>query len=483
MYDILLIAIPIGRTDTRPLPAIFHLKSYLELHGKTVKCIECHNLTDGGNPELFDRMYEAIEPEKDNAPWIGISLLTDYQVSLGLEVVRRLNLDPNRIIWGGPGTSLINEKLQRKEIDAVDNFKHVIYGEGEIALLEFLNGNLEYPGINSDPVQIDDLNSLPPPDYGDINVPMIALTGSRGCVRKCKFCNVPSIWKKYRYVDGTILAENAISVIQKNPYTSHIAFSDSLINGSEREFRKMCTRLKEHNLSEDVKSGKLSPVTWEAQYIARRVTVDHYQLVVDSGCTMLKIGIESGSERLRNEMAKKFNDEAMYNTLFGFLKTDPHIKLVLMIVVGYPQETEEDFEKTLDFMDRLSYYNTRIKMSPTLMSIIPGTPVATEHPELIENIESHNFKDYTFVNENGDIRSRVKRLIKMETMIKYHKYCYDISIATRKDYFLFDVLKELDVDYMDIYKEAIDDLISSGRLPDDIEDIYENELPWPEFLW
>tara|TARA_B100000212_G_scaffold135950_1_gene102310 strand:- start:1709 stop:3151 length:1443 start_codon:yes stop_codon:yes gene_type:complete len=475
--DILLFAVPLGPGLIQPLPAIFYLKSFIEMHGKTATCVE-GNHVEHIQGSSRDGLLNEIKTQLERHKWIGISILTFKLLDKALEIVKNLDIDPKRIIWGGPGTSEIKERLDNDDEFVKDKCRNVIYGEGEYALLEFLNGNMDYPGINSDPIQIENLDELPPPDYGDIKAQMVGLTGSRGCVRKCKFCNVPLLWKKYRYVDGEILAKNAITVLSKNTHTNHVMFSDSLINGSEKQFRKMCTTLTEHN-----KKHPDNKITWEAQYISRKVSPDHFKIVSDSGCKILKIGIESGSERLRNVMAKKFNDDAMYKCIDGFMTVDDNVNLVLMLIVGYPDETDEDFEKTLDFLEWCSKYNSRIKMSPTIMSVIPDTPIFYEQPELMDNNELSKHKDYTWVNENSTLYDRVKRLIKFETLVKYYKYTYEPSIAYRWDDFLNGVMSDMNMDYKPIYKDAISELIKSKRLPDNIPDIYEKELSWPDPTW
>ena len=78
-----------------------------------------------------------------------------------------------------------------------------IRGEGELSVLAYLEGNLSHPGLNGiPPKQIDNIDDLEFPDYSDYELAsytnkkgLVALpiTGSRGCVRACTFCDIASM--------------------------------------------------------------------------------------------------------------------------------------------------------------------------------------------------------------------------------------------------------------------------------------------------
>ena len=63
----------------------------------------------------------------------------------------------------------------------------------------------------------------------------IYITGSKGCVRDCTFCDVAALWPKFRYRK----AENLVQEIKEQFYNYGITtfdFTDSLINGSVSNF-------------------------------------------------------------------------------------------------------------------------------------------------------------------------------------------------------------------------------------------------------
>jgi radical SAM superfamily enzyme YgiQ (UPF0313 family) len=264
---------------------------------------------------------------------------------------------PNvKIVVGGPFTEHLGPVLFSKGM--VDSY---VIGEGEEPLVNILKGNLSAPGINSNPaIQIENLDTIPIPDYSDFPMHMypktwydprirnkdefgtefIYITGSRGCVRKCTFCDVASIWPKFRYRSGTSIAEEMM--IQSNNHgTKTFLFTDSLINGSMKQLNDLCDTLIDYKNKEIMK-----PVRWQGQFIARpqkQMPESMYEKMKEAGCWFVSIGVESGSELVRQDMKKMFSDEDLFFTIEMCEKY--HIEMAWLLMVGYPTETEEEFEK------------------------------------------------------------------------------------------------------------------------------------------
>ena len=184
--------------------------------------------------------------------WLGISVFSyNSQRAARLLSIRVKQLQPSiKIVIGGAGigTDYVfgRSLLDPKFIDAV------ITGEGELALTELLKGNMEYPGINDRPArQIDDLSMLSYPNYDDYQLVsytnkhgLVALpiTGSRGCVRHCTFCDVAAQWPSYRFRPGVHIADEIKHQVCRYGVTA-FRFTDSLVNGSLKAFRDMIQSL------------------------------------------------------------------------------------------------------------------------------------------------------------------------------------------------------------------------------------------------
>ena len=180
--------------------------------------------------------------------WLAFSVFSFYNariVNLLLNHIKDRQRD-YKILLGGNGCTASLSEFDNKEFGqyCLDNqlCDYVIFGEGEVALDHLLKGDDSYPGINKNNFhQVTNLDTLDFPDYKGIDWsnyvdPRLMITGSRGCVRKCTFCDVGLTWPKFRYRS----AENIVEEIKKNFYETGITqfeFTDSLINGSTSNFK------------------------------------------------------------------------------------------------------------------------------------------------------------------------------------------------------------------------------------------------------
>lgn len=369
-----------------------------------------------------------IETMKSKNPtWIGLTIFSQRSkwVSIAVcEMIRR-ELPSVKIVAGGPFCEFTGPLLYDKKL--VDAY---VVGEGEHAILNVLAGKFDNPGINGNPpVQIDDLDTIPIPDYSDfpmnqypktwydprvkdsaqMGTDFVYITGSRGCVRKCTFCDIQSVWPKFRYRSGSSIATEMM--VQNQKYKSkRFLFTDSLLNGSVKQLKDVCTTLIENK-----RLGKMTHVNWQGQFIARpehQMSEEVYSLMYDAGLRFVSIGIESGSEKIRNDMKKMFDDAAMDFTFRMCAKYK--IEMAWLLLVGYPTETEEEFEKTLTMLEKYNWINEQklirsIALGPTL-DIVPGSPLHKNQAKLGITWDSNGHWVY-----NDNTREvRIKRWLRLK---------------------------------------------------------------------
>jgi len=384
MLDMLLCIIPKINPDAPTVgPAV--LKATLEKSGYSCKVLDLNirlfrEFEKHGDKQYFfenDRVFKKDIDDNDffrdeiltkyeyvidewmeefkllNPKFIGMSMLSSYSRAIATILSYRLRqeMPDTKIVWGG--AEVTHRTKQYLDNGMIDFY---VWGDGEQAILDLMAGNYDAPGINKDATQLEDLNTVEIPNYDDIDWSQyhelkfkkpVYVTGSRGCVKRCTFCNVYEIWPKYTFRSGESIAKEIITVREKYDRET-FRFTDSLINGSMKAFKTLLEGLSEYRKTYN------DDFTWVSQWIIRskrQFPEEWYRMMKEAGCEEVEIGMESFVQKIRYDMKKKFTDEDMWFCLEMLQKYK--IPSTLMMIVGWPTETEEDHQQTLDTVRKI----------------------------------------------------------------------------------------------------------------------------------
>jgi hypothetical protein len=246
------------------------------------------------------------------------------------------------------GSNIHNQVMQfvnRAEFD------YVINGEGEALLLEMLD-EIE-SGVTHDTTRLRfqpedqriNISNMPLPDYSSFDFNEYTFPNgvcselSRGCTAKCTFCEETHFWK-YRQRQATdILTEVETLYYEKG--TDVIWFIDSLVNGNLNELRAFCKGV----IAKDLK------IHWTGySRCDGRMDLEYYQDLADAGCIMLNYGVESGSQKVLDDMAKGVTIAEMEQNFRDGKKTG--VNAFTNWIVGFPTEEFQDFADTMTFLWR-----------------------------------------------------------------------------------------------------------------------------------
>ena len=310
--------------------------------------------------EYFDEVIDTIIAKRYD--FISVSVFSRFSTRAAKLFLERLRpMTSVMTVAGGQGLTTpygaqrFGDWLRRERL--VD---HVAWGDGEILWQHWMNEDFTAAGTDDiPPAQINDLEDIPLADFTKLDpwqyfynqTPGIYLTASRGCVRKCTFCDVPSRWPKYRYRRGASMAREML-LHWKETGVGLFQFTDSVINGNLREF---------WNLNESIVNLKQDNPGFEPRWLsqfnirkAKDMPESYYELMAASGGRMLICGVEHASWAVRQHMGKEFDDDDL----------DHHIRMcgrhgiqnVFLMFIGYPTETLEDHQRQLEFLHRYQRY-------------------------------------------------------------------------------------------------------------------------------
>ncbi len=386
---------------------------------------------------------------KANPKTLGLSLYSFHSGHFGERLIFEVRDRGyrGRIVLGGPFAHDLHRKPHLREFYPQD--VDVIAGEGELAILSYLKGDLNYPGINSAPVPLNDLNAMPIPEYEDgqfepfdrieeeEGLNKVYITASRGCVRRCTFCDIKNMWPKYRYRSAEHIFREIVYLHEKFNRTE-FKFTDSLINGNLKMLSELSELIVDYKARKQKKRwiffGKKSDpprIHWGGHFICRTrasTPPEFFSLIARAGCCYVSIGVESGSERVRKHMGKPFSNEDLFYTLEQFNRVG--ISVTFLMVIGYLTETEEDFQQTLqlfkDCKDRGLLASPEkwacvqgIELGPTLT-----LPPDTEVRHLVEKEIGETPSNSHWTYNGLDRFTRLERLFRAMVFIEEMGYSH-----------------------------------------------------------
>lgn len=239
---------------------------------------------------------------------------------------------------------------------------------GEVVLNEL------YPFIeNLDELPIPDRTMLPSGiDYFNPvvkRVPYTTMMTSRGCPGRCTFCSSPSFYgRKIRYRSVESMIEE-LEFIQKLGYRE-VFFRDEIFTVVKSRTIALCEEMMRRKLNFSwICSARIGSVDREMMEIMKR-----------AGCHMIRFGVESGSQKILENIKKGITLEETRQTFRWAHEVglDTHAHLML----GTPGETAETIEETIRFIKEIE---------PTIITCgictpYPGTQlfeeVKAKHPEI-----------------------------------------------------------------------------------------------------
>lgn len=324
-----------------------------------------------------------LEIIKTKPQYIGFSLQDQFDF-LALAVRKRIKERTKiPIIVGGAFSAFINfEKM--KEIFEEGYFDYLVIGAGEYtlpSLISALENKKEPVGITNvfykqcnqikgnDSEIIYDLDKLPYPDYSQFDLDLylapkriLPLQTARGCSwRKCAFCAHHSIYHgKYMPVRYEKLIK-IIKHLQSSYDCSHFVFhDDELPSGRAKK------------ISEAILENELKDVSI---YSYARLT-DGYNnskllsSLRKAGFSTFAWGLESGDQRILDLMRKGIKTSTAGHILEKASKNG--ITNLCFVLFGFPGETKQEAEQTVEFLKKHADYIDDIMHGPfTLESLSP----------------------------------------------------------------------------------------------------------------
>lgn len=174
----------------------------------------------------------------------------------------------------------------------------------------------------------------------------LSILTSQGCQYRCRFCTYHRWFPKVQVKSLEVLRDE-LRRIQGLGFVRHVRFADDNFTANARRLRTVLEMMVEEGFD----------FTWSAFARAGSIHPDMAALMKRSGCVLLNMGIESGSASILQNMDKRLDPAKALEAVR--LLREHGIHTLGGFIIGYPGETRETFQETVDFIDRsgLNYYH------------------------------------------------------------------------------------------------------------------------------
>jgi len=244
------------------------------------------------------------------------------------------------------------------------------------------------------------------------------LTIQEGCDKFCHFCVVP-------YTRGPEYSR---------PFEQIIDEAKILVINGAREIILLGQNVNAYNYNKKYKLSSLIRKLNNIKNLKRiRFTTSHPKDMTDDliNCykdceklmPFLHLPIQSGSNKILKLMNRKHDREYYLSVIEKLNQVNKNIKISSDFIVGYPGETEEDFENTIKLVEKVGFINSY----SFIFSPRPGTPAATKKLNNLEENEirlkklQNRLENFQYINNKKYLHKSCEVLIenKLDNQEKY----------------------------------------------------------------
>lgn len=346
---------------------------------------------------------------------------------------RAKKMNPEAIVVAA-GCYVQASKEQLKEDDCVD----IIIGNNKKKDLLTIIQEFEQNSLNSDIIEIDQTK-----EYEELSLDKTAehtrayIKVQDGCNQFCSYCIIPYTRGRARSRKKEDI-KNEIERLVQNGFKEVVLTGIHLSSyGIETETDDLLTLIQEvHKIDgiQRIRLGSLEPRIITEEFVKTVSNLPKF-------CPHFHLSLQSGCEETLKRMNRKYTSQEYYDKVTLLRSYLPNLALTTDVIVGFPGESEEEFQKTKTFLTKIDFYEMHIFK----YSRRKGTQAAKMEGQVDDSIKQKRSNELLALTEeqkgrylNRFINKKVEVLIEEEVLIKGQSY----QIGYTKEYVKVAVIAE-----------------------------------------
>lgn len=192
----------------------------------------------------------------------------------------------------------------------------------------------------------------------------------RGCPFSCTYCSTKIFWKRKFRLRNIMDIVDEIEYVQKTYGIDQFDFMHDLFTVNKNRITEFCREVNRRGLH----------IKWGCDSRIDTINFEMIDLMVSMGMTRIFYGIETGSARMQKLINKKLNLKKCEDIVKYSLKKG--LEVTTSFIYGYPEETEEDLNDTINYIVRFQNYGCTVLTN--LCHIMNGTELFEKyHDQLV----------------------------------------------------------------------------------------------------
>ena len=311
--------------------------------------------------KFIEKGYEVVQvEEKADVYIINTCTVTNMADRKSRQMLRRVKqINPNSVVVA----TGCYAQVSKDELEQIEDIDLVLGINEKNNIVEYVNSYLNTRTKYSETSDV--LHQSDFLDFGTVThmeKTRAVIKVQDGCDRFCSYCIIP-------YARGRVRSRLPESIINEITQIANAGIKEVVITGIHiasygKDFRnnyKLIDLLEEINKIEGIKRirlGSIEPTLITEEFVNRLSKLekicDHFHLSLQSGC-------DATLER----MNRKYTTEEFEKVVVLLIKYYKNVALTTDIIVGFPEETNEEFVQTYNYLNKIDFYKMHIfKYSP-----------------------------------------------------------------------------------------------------------------------
>ena len=203
----------------------------------------------------------------------------------------------------------------------------------------------------------------------------------KGCDKNCTYCVVPKTRGRERSRELKSILEEVKRLVDEGVREVHLLGQNVTAWGKDLEnpipFSQLLYEVSKIEGVERVRFTTGHPIDLSDDTMEAMADIPQV-------CNALHLPFQAGSDRILSLMDRKYTKEFYLERVFKLRELIPDIAMSTDVIVGFPTETEEDFEHTLDVIKQIKFEQVfSFKYSPR-----PGTPAYSMDSQVSDEIKT-----------------------------------------------------------------------------------------------